>query len=216
MLIYGANVSPFVRKALVVATHKGLDFEHVVVMPGSDDPEFRGMSPLGKIPALRDGDLTASDSSIICEYLEEKYPAVRMLPETPEARARARWYEEYGDTKMSEAFALFFFERVAKAFMGDTSGPDEERLAELAANVTPVQLAYVESQVPDSGFLFGDDLYIADIAMVSSMVNGSYGGYEIDTGRFPKTGAFRDRVLGHPAVEKVLEAEKAFMDALAA
>jgi glutathione S-transferase len=139
-----------------------------------------------------------------------------MMPEAPEARARARWYEEYGDTKMSEAFALFFFERVAKPIFGDDSGPDEERLANLANNVTPVQLAYVESQVPGSGFLFGDDLYIADIAMVSSTVNGSYGGYEIDADKFPKAAAYRDRVLAHPSVAKVLEAEKAFMDALAA
>jgi glutathione S-transferase len=131
MKIFGANVSPFVRKVLATATHKGIDFEHEVVMPGSDDPEFRKMSPLGKIPALQDGDLVVSDSSIICEYLEDTLPAVRMLPESLEQRARARWYEEYGDTKMAEAFGLYFFERVAKPLFGDNSGPDEERLKDL-------------------------------------------------------------------------------------
>ena len=215
MKIFGANVSPFVRKVLATATHKQLDFEHVVVMPGSDDPEFRRMSPLGKIPALADGDLVVSDSTIICEYLEDRFPEVKMMPEAAEDRARARWYEEYGDTKMAEAFALYFFERIAKPLFGDHSGPDEERLKDLAENVTPVQLAYLESQVPDSGFLFGADLFIADIALVSPTVNAAYAGYEIDAGQFPKTVAFRERVLSHPSVAEVLEAERAMIESFA-
>jgi glutathione S-transferase len=216
MKIFGANVSPFVRKVLATATHKGIDFEHVVVMPGSDDADFRAMSPLGKIPALQDGELLVSDSSIICEYLEDKFPAVRMLPDSAAGRARARWYEEFGDTKMADAFAVYFFERIAKPLFGDDSGPDEERLKDVSENVAPVQLAYVESQVPDNGFLFGDDLYIADIGLVSPTVNGAYAGYEIDADRFPKTVAYRQRVLSHPSVAAVLEAEQAMIKSFAA
>lgn len=216
MKIFGANVSPFVRKVLVTARHKGIDFEHEVVMPGSTDAAFRTMSPLGKIHALQDGDLGISDSTIICEYLEDKFPAVRMMPESPEDRARARWYEEYGDTKMAEAFAIYFFERIAKPLFGDNSGPDEARLADAAENVTPAQLAYVEGQVPESGFLFGEELYIADIALVSSSVNASYAGYEIDAERFPRTAAFRERVLTHPTVAEVLKAEQEMIKGLAA
>jgi glutathione S-transferase len=215
MKICGANVSPFVRKVLVTAHHKGIDFEHEVVMPGSDDPAFRRMSPLGKIPAMQDGDLVVSDSTIICEYLEDRFPEVRMMPESPAQRARARWYEEYGDTKMAEACAVYFFERIAKPLFGDHSGPDEARLADAAENITPVQLAYVESEVPESGFLFGDDLYIADIALISSTVNAAYAGYEIDAERFPKTASFRARVLSHPAVVKTLAVEKAMIESLA-
>jgi glutathione S-transferase len=214
MIIYGANISPFVRKALVVAETKGIDYEHVVVMPGSDDPDFRRMSPLGKIPALQDGDLVVSDSTIICEYLEDRFPEVRMRPDSPADRARARWYEEYGDTKMAEALALFFFERIAKPLLGDNSGPDEERLAKLAADVTPVALAYVENTAPASGFLFGEDLYTADIALLSPTVNAAYAGYEIDAEQFPNVTAYRMRVLSHPAVARVLDTEKAMIKGL--
>lgn len=216
MKIFGANVSPFVRKVLVTARHKGIDFEHEAVMPGSTDAEFRMMSPLGKIPAMQDGDLRVSDSTIICEYLEDKFPEVRMMPESAEDRARARWYEEYGDTKMAEAFAVYFFERIAKPLFGDNSGPDEERLAEMAEHVTPAQLAYVEDQVPESGFLFGAELYTADIALISATVNASYAGYEIDAGRFPRTAAFRERVLTHPTVAEVLKVEQEMVKALTA
>ncbi|MEP5764358.1 MAG: glutathione S-transferase family protein [Halieaceae bacterium] len=216
MKIYGANVSPFVRKVLVVAAAKGLDFEHEPVMPGSDDAEFRLASPIGKIPGFMDGELRVSDSSIICEYLEEKYPAVRMQPDTPELRARARWYEEYADTKFVEMCTAFFFERIAKKLFGDDSGPDEARLKQVAEELAPVTLAYVESQVPDSGFLFGDDLYIADVALISPTVNAAYGGYEIDAQEFPKVAAYRARVMAHPAMAGVLEVERAMLAALTA
>ena len=212
MKIYGANLSPYVRKVLVVAIHKGLEFEHEVVLPGSDDPGFRKISPMGKIPALVDGELAISDSTVICEYLEDQYPEVKMRPDDPAQRARARWYEEFGDSRMAEVFGNHFFERFVKPLMGDNSGPDEARLQDLAENVAPPALSYVESQVPESGFLFGDDLYIADISLVSSTVNGAYAGYGIDADQYPRTVAYRARVLSQPAVEKALAAEKAMLE----
>jgi cell fate (sporulation/competence/biofilm development) regulator YlbF (YheA/YmcA/DUF963 family) len=51
---------------------------------------------------------------------------------------------------------------------------------------------------------------------VSPSVNGAYAGYEIDAERFPKTAAFRQRVLSHPSVAKVLEAEQAMIKSFAA
>ena len=215
MKILGINVSPYVRKALCVAEAKGLDYEHDPQMPGSDDPVFRAASPLGKVPGLIDGQLQVSDSSVICEYLEEKYPEVRMLPATPEQRARARWYDEYGDTKVIEAFSPFFFERFAKKLFGDDSGPDEARLEKVATEIAPPILSYLESQVPESGFLFGDALYIADISLISPMVNGSYGGYEFDAAAYPRTATYRDRVLAHPAMARVLATEAELMKAMA-
>jgi len=47
-------------------------------------------SPSGLVPALRDGEVTVWDSLAICEYLAEKFPAARLWPEDPAARAQAR------------------------------------------------------------------------------------------------------------------------------
>ncbi len=215
MKVYGANLSPFVRKVLAVCAVKGLDYEHEVVMPGSDDPAYREISPLGKIPGFEDGDLRVSDSSVICEYLEETYPEVAMLPADPALRARSRWYEEYADSKFVEALGPFFFERFFKKIAG-LGEPDEERLKQVAEEVAPEMLAYVESQVPAEGYLFGDSIGIADIALVSPMINGEYGGYEIDAGLYPRTAAYRDRVKAHPAVAATPAADKAMMEAMAA
>ena len=82
MKVYGIVLSPFVRKVLAVCSLKGLEYEHEPVMPGSATPEYLLISPLGKVPAFEDGDLGVSDSSVICEYLEEKYPAGDAFPKT--------------------------------------------------------------------------------------------------------------------------------------
>ena len=64
--LYGVGLSPFVRKVRVVLAEKSVPYDHDPVVPGNPDPEDRKMSPLGKIPALRDGDRAFSDSSVIC------------------------------------------------------------------------------------------------------------------------------------------------------
>ena len=64
--LYGAILSPYVRKTLFVLAKKQLSFELVPQMPFSVDDDFLKISPLGKVPALQDDDLSLADSSVIC------------------------------------------------------------------------------------------------------------------------------------------------------
>jgi glutathione S-transferase len=68
--LYGNAISPFARKAMVIAHELGLKLE---VLPRPDDAEaFRRINPLGKIPALVLDDGSAIfDSPVICEYLNQ-------------------------------------------------------------------------------------------------------------------------------------------------
>ncbi len=52
--------------------------------------EIARHSPSGKVPALKDGELLIWDSLAICEYLAEKYPAAKLWPDDPVARALGR------------------------------------------------------------------------------------------------------------------------------
>ena len=77
LVLHGAPASPFVRKVRIALVEKNLPHELVPVVPfppANATPEFRRMSPLGKIPALSDGDFAISDSSVICAYLERIHP----------------------------------------------------------------------------------------------------------------------------------------------
>ena len=90
MRIYGAILSPFVCRVLLALRHKGV--RHEVIMPkdGIKTPEYLAMNPLGKIPTMKDGATVLPESSVICEYIDEKYPRKKIIPATPKAAAMAR------------------------------------------------------------------------------------------------------------------------------
>jgi glutathione S-transferase len=67
--LYGNAASPFARKCRVIAHELGLKLEEIRTLP-MQDPEFRRINPLGKIPALMlDDGSVLIDSPVICEYL---------------------------------------------------------------------------------------------------------------------------------------------------
>src|SRR5947208_41974 len=117
-VLYGVNASPFVRKVRVALAEKGIPYEREDVIPINVTPEFRKISPLGKIPAFRDGERTLSDSSVICAYLERTHPTPALYPSDPYEYARALWFEEYGDTALLSAIGpkIFFKKVVAPIF----------------------------------------------------------------------------------------------------
>ena len=103
MQVFGALLSPFVRKVCLVAEEKGIAYELVMTGPGSSNPDFAAASPFGKIPALKDGDYTLANSTAIITYLEARHPAHPMLPADPQARGRAMWFDEFADTILAGA-----------------------------------------------------------------------------------------------------------------
>ncbi|MEP5569300.1 MAG: glutathione S-transferase family protein [Halioglobus sp.] len=203
--LYGANASPYVRKVLAVLAIKQLPFEHIPQMPFVDDPDFKKISPLGKIPALEDGDLKVADSKVICQYLEEAYPDNPVYPQDLHDRTRARWYEELGGSKVTEMAGGIFFQRFMRPMMLKQDA-DEALVESIITKQLPPMLDYIESQVPADGFLFGS-LGVADLALVVPFVNAGYAGYEVDAEQWPKFAAFIARVKGHEIVVPLLEAE---------
>ncbi|MEH6569699.1 MAG: glutathione S-transferase family protein [Halioglobus sp.] len=205
--LYGAAASPFVRKVMAVLAIKNLPYEHIPLMPYSRDPELAKVSPLEKVPALQDGDLTISDSKVICRYLENAYPEVPVYPTDAAERAMADWYEEYGGTAVAESAAGLFFHRFMRPMVMKQE-VDEAAVETLINKKLPPLLDYIESQLPADGFLYGD-LGVADIALCSPFVNAGYASYTIDAQRWPKAAGFVDRVKAHGSMAPLLEAEKA-------
>ena len=69
--LYGAFLSPYVRKTRAYCYEKGIDFEPITVDPGRPPENYHEFNPLKRIPALEHGDLRLADSSVICQYLEQ-------------------------------------------------------------------------------------------------------------------------------------------------
>ena len=87
----GFHISNYFCKARIAMLEKGLEFELDPSCRPSQAPEFLARTPMGKVPFLElDGGATLSESQVICEYLEDAYPAKPLYPADPLERARVR------------------------------------------------------------------------------------------------------------------------------
>lgn len=198
MKIIGSFVSPYVRKVLACIHLKGLSYEIDPITPFFGNDEFRRLSPLCRIPVLIDGDFSTSDSSVICEYLDEAYPGRPLLPADPKHRARARWLEEFADTRLGDLFIWgLFYQKVVHPLIWGEPG-DQQRIAKVLAEDAPAALDYLEGELPGDGWIFGD-FGLADIAIASFFRNAAYAGFEPDADRWPKVAGFVRRALAHEA-----------------
>jgi glutathione S-transferase len=206
LTIIGSFVSPYVRKVLACMNLKGLAYEVDPITPFFGNDEFRRLSPLCRIPVLVDGDFAVSDSSVICAYLDETYPGHPLLPADPKDRARARWLEEFADTRLGDLFiwACFYQKVVRPLVWGEPT--DEARVAKAENEDIPAALDYLEGELPAEAFLFGE-IGVADIAIASFFRNGAYAGFETEAGRWPRTAGFVERTLDHPAIASLLPFE---------
>lgn len=206
--VYGVPLSPFVRKALLALEYKGLDYENEPTFPNDPSEAFRAISPLGKIPVLDHDGFTIPDTSVICRYLDRIAPDKPLYPKDPKEEARALWLEEYADTRLIENCAGVFQERLLKPKMLKQP-TDEARLAGILETTLPACLDYVESLVPETGYLVGDQLSIADLAVVTCFIQAQYGDFDVDGGRYPKLRRYLDAAYAAPLVVDRLASERA-------
>jgi glutathione S-transferase len=193
--IIGSYLSPYVRKVLVCLHLKGLAYEIDPIAPFLGDDRFSALSPLRRIPVFQDGDVTLCDSTVICEYLEDRHPDPPLYPRDVGARARARWLEEYADTRMGEVFIWRLFNEVAirPAVWGEPT--DRARLEATLATDVPAVLDYLERELPADAFLFGGAPTVADVTIGCFFRNAAFARVSVDAGRWPVTAAFVARVV---------------------
>ena len=206
LTVIGSFVSPYVRKVLACLNLKGLPFEVDPITPFYGNDEFRRLSPLCRIPVLVDGNFSASDSSVICAYLDEAYTGHPLLPADPKDRARARWLEEYADTRLGDLFIWnLFYQKVVHPLVWGEPG-DQARIERAVDEDIPAALDYLERELPADGFLF-DHIGVADISIASFFRNGAYAGFAVDAGHWPRTAGFVERTLAHPCIAQLLPFE---------
>jgi glutathione S-transferase len=196
--IIGSYLSPYVRKVLVALDWKGVAYEIDPIVPFFGDDRFARLSPIRRIPVLIDDQVTLPDSSVICQYLEDRYPEPAFYPRDLADRARARWLEEFADSRMGEVFIWGLFNQVAinPAVWGTPPDPD---IVERVRGVDlPRVLDYLETEAPEEGFRFGAAT-IADVAIACFFRNAALARYQVDRDRWPRTAGWVERTLALPA-----------------
>ena len=211
MIVYGSSLSPFVRKVLVICAEKGVQVENKVfgrAIPPT--PEFLEASPFGKIPALRDGDFTLSDSTAIAVYLDARYPEPPLIPTEPQARGRTLWFDEFADTIAVPSKVKIFFNRVVAPLIGQAG--DEELACRTEAEELPDIFAYLERTVPPSGFLVEDRFTLADVAVASPFVNLRHARSEVDAAAYPRLKAYLAGIHARPSFAALIGKDDAFLE----
>jgi glutathione S-transferase len=211
LTIVGSYLSPYVRKVLAVLHRKGLAYEIDPITPFMGDDRFSKLSPLRRIPLLIDGDVALADSSVICEYLEERTPSPATYPAGLVPRARARWLEEYGDSRMGDVCIWqYWYPLVVNRFVFGVA-PDPAAIEKTVSTEIPEVLGYLERELPASGFLFGAEPGVADFTIAAVFRNLELGRYQLDAVRWPRTAGFMARAAAREELACLRPLEEAML-----
>ena len=200
--IIGGPVSPYVRKVLAVCEMKGIPYKLDPIVPFFGSDRFTELSPLRRVPVFMDDKVSLCDSTVICEYLEERYPSPSILPRDPADRAQARWIDEYADTQLGDVAIWKIFNQAVIIPFVFGKERDKAKIAQAVAEDLPQALSYLERIAPAAGFLFGD-VSMADISVAVFMANLRWARVQPDAARWPQTVAWVDRTTATPALAKV-------------
>ena len=151
--VYEHPLSPYAQKVKIALYEKEIPFETVMpnfFQPGGD-AEFQKSNPRLEVPSLIDGEVKVFDSTIILEYIEDKWPKPALLPSHPAERARVRMLEDVCDTYV-EAITWALAE--IRVF-GRAKGELADQLCARAAQQIAGCQNWLERQLGDRPFFNG-------------------------------------------------------------
>lgn len=200
--IVGSYISPYVRKVLVCLDLKNIEYQIDPIVPFFGNDRFNEISPVRRIPVLVDGDIVIPDSTVICEYLEEKYRSPSLYPTDPVTRSKVRWQEEYADSRMGEVFIWRYFnELVIRPFVWSEK-TDADTVSKAVTQEIPQILDYLEGIIPERGYIFGM-LSVADISIASFFRNLFLANFKLNRDQWPAVGRFVQEIHNLPCFEKL-------------
>lgn len=212
LTLYGAHISPYVRKVRAALAYKGITYDHIFVVPfGDEQPEeFKANSPLKKIPLLRIGNRYLSDSSVICAWLEREYPQQPLLPADNFEAAKALWFEEYAGSVMTTAMAGHLFAEVVLAKTVFQREPIQADIDKAINEELPRIFDYLETEIAGD-YLLQCGFSQADIAVGAISIAMLHSNHTCDASRWPKTAAYFERIYHHEIFTPLLADERALL-----
>ena len=202
MILYEHPLSPYAQKCKIALYEKGVAFDlktPAAIGTGQVDPAFLAASPRGEVPALVDGDFAIFDSTIILEYIEDRFPEPAILPRDAKLRAKARMIEDAMDTHFEPINWGLGELRWFKRAEGERARVIEARAGSQARDF----FAWLERQLGDGEWFCGAFGW-ADLSVVP-YINGSTG---LGVGPHPssKLGRWQARANARASVTKTAQA----------
>jgi glutathione S-transferase len=191
--LYDDVFSPYARKVRIALYEKNLPFERVRALHGDcNRTDFLDVNPRAEVPALVDGNFSLYDSTVICEYLEDRYPEPPIYPRDPQLRAECRLIEDLADTQVDAAtYAVAIVEH----------GRREPNPAMHAAAERDLRRLYDELEHRLGGRPFFCGAFsLADIAVAPHLMAAAFLGFPLDLTTHPGLVRWMDNVQQRPAI----------------
>ena len=195
MTLYSGSTDPYSHRCRIVLFEKDMDFEIIDVDMHNKPEEVASISPSGKMPVLVERDLVLTESNIINEYIDERFPHPQLMPPDPVMRARAR-------------LVLFNFEQdlfshvnTLEHSLGKGSDKARQEIRDSISQLSPI--------LTKQKYLMNDDFSMLDVAIAPLLWRLEHYGIEL-----PKVAApvlkYRERLFSRPAfINALTPTEKA-------
>lgn len=209
-IVYEHPLSPYAQKVKLALLEKGVAFtsRNLVLLTDAHREEFFTSSPRGEVPLLVDDGFAVFDSSIILEYIEDRWPNPPLLPEMATDRARVRMLEDVMDTHFeANTWGLSEVKHFRRA-----EGALAEKLNRFATSELEQWLDWLDRQLGEAEWFNGDRFGWADVCVVP-FVNGATR-FDIHPHQGSTLAAWHTRVNELPSVVRCKEeADTAELDA---
>jgi glutathione S-transferase len=207
MHLYFYPLSTYSQKALIGLYEKGIRFtpHHVNLADAEARAAYRKLYPLGKVPLLVDEDRTIPESSILLEYVDQRFEAgPRLIPADPESARRVRFHDRMFDLYLNESALKIFF---------DGRKPPEKRDPEVVAKAREtldVLYQYMDGHFAKNTWAYGDSFSLADCAAAPPL---AYLQQLHPFSKHERVSAYWQRLAERPSVARVLAEAKPLLDA---
>jgi stringent starvation protein A len=183
--IYDADRCPYCARLRIALAEKGIEYETVEI-DLSDRPSWLyEKNSLGRVPVLEEDDFVLSESAVINEYLEERYPEPPLWPADARERALAR-------------LLVFRFDELSKPYYA------LRREEEGAGEVFDAALARLDALLDERPYLTGSEFGLADVAYVPWILRAR-DRMGVDVGRFSAVAAWVERLEQRPSIAAEVE-----------
>lgn len=198
--LWGRLNSANVQKVVWVLEELELPYEHVPLAGshgGNDTPEYLALNPNGRVPTLRDGEVTVWESHAIVRYLSAEYGSGLLFPLEPRDRAPVDQWTDWTATTLQPAWMAVFWGKVRTPAAQQDSAALARAVA--AANTC---FAIMETQLGKSPYLGGEQFSYADIVAGAAMYRWST--MDIERLELPGVEAWHERLNGRRAFRKAI------------
>lgn len=199
--LYEHPLSPYAQKVKIALHEKGVPFETAIPnLFGDPEADFLGSSPRREVPSLIDGDFTVFDSTVILEYVEDRWPEPPLLPASPRDRARVRMLEDQCDTYVE---AINWGLAEVRVF-GRATGELAERIVARAGEQLAGVHRWLERELGDREHFNGERFGWGDLAVWPYVAGSALNGFPPPAGS--RLAAWLERTSARESARRCVEA----------